>query len=181
MEAVYLQNSVGKELASALAALHSYGLNSHTDPSQPLKDPIAFLGNYLLEKTRVEQEILNSKASREPLLSMIESMAETTKTYTAQRRVTLISLAKELETREVAKDTLRKIQEDEEKAAELEADVVVDQKEEEEEDDSPAVVEEQEPENSGVETGGRESVAQEEIGGEETAEGDAEQVEEVAE
>jgi hypothetical protein len=183
MEAVYLQNNIGKELASALAALHTYGLNSHTDPSQPLKDPIAFLGSYLLEKTRVEQEILASKAAREPVLAMLETMKETTKTYTSRRRATLTSLALELETRTAVKaeKLLKKIEEQEIAASvkKQEAELVVEKEEEEEE-----VVAQEEPEVEQVDqvdTGGRESVVQEETGGEENGENDGEQGEEVAE
>jgi hypothetical protein len=179
MEAVYLQNNVGKELASALAALHTYGLNNHTDPSQPLKDPIAFLGNYLLEKTRVEQSILASAASREPLLAMMDTMTETTQTYTKRRKNTLTSLQRELDAREVQKEEMAKIKEAEENAAaeEEEEKTVAEEKTEEEE----AVVIKQEEEPEQVEAEGEGSVVQEEAGAEETGEVEGEQNEEVAE
>jgi hypothetical protein len=179
MEAVYLQNNVGKELASALAALHTFGLNSHTDPSQPLKDPIAFLGNYLLEKTRVEQDILQSRAALEPLLGMMQKMKETTQTIQTKRRATLTSLERELEVREAKREALIQIQEDEDKIAEEEAAAAVDETNAVEDEEEPVVVEEQEPEQ--VEAEERESVAQEETGGEEIGEGEVEQGEEVAE
>ncbi|KAL3897626.1 MAG: hypothetical protein SGCHY_003292 [Lobulomycetales sp.] len=116
-ESAYLQKNVGSELASALAALHSFGLNSHNDPSHPLKDPIAFLGNYLLEQTRVEQEIVKSQVEREPLVEMMSKLDRSSYIYKSRRKNTLESLAKELEAREVAKESMRKLQEVEEEQA----------------------------------------------------------------
>ncbi|KAJ3379065.1 hypothetical protein HDU92_006926 [Lobulomyces angularis] len=113
MEANYLRQSVGPVLADAFASLYAHGIDSHNDPTHPHKDPIGFVGRYLLEHDRVQKESALAILKKQPLLELQKLLAEKKVEYSFIRNQTYNELKRTLEERETRKEEEKKRLEDE--------------------------------------------------------------------
>lgn len=81
MDSQYLKSSVGPILASALTQLYAYGINTHDDPTHPHRDPIGFLGRYLLDYDAALKDMARDAAQKQHLDSLQRQIAATSAHY----------------------------------------------------------------------------------------------------
>ncbi|KAJ3087569.1 hypothetical protein HK102_010755 [Quaeritorhiza haematococci] len=130
MDAQYLKQTVGPILALATADLFSHGIHKEADdPTHPHRNPIQFLGRYLLHWDAAQKSVAKQASEQTAISDIAQKVTSRRKIEQELRQKVLGQMMKHLEERELERQRKKeaeeeearrkKQQEEEEKAKEL--------------------------------------------------------------